>query len=72
MCLMVKCHKDHYDVMRMYQSDKGRNRLGTRTEIKNINSFKFIEKAIEYEVKRQIAVLESEKKLNRKLGCMTV
>ncbi|MBQ4066513.1 MAG: Asp-tRNA(Asn)/Glu-tRNA(Gln) amidotransferase subunit GatB [Clostridia bacterium] len=33
--------------------------MGTRCEIKNLNSFKFIEKAIEYEAKRQIAVLES-------------
>lgn len=33
--------------------------LGTRTEMKNINSFKAIERAIEYESKRQIEVLES-------------
>ena len=33
--------------------------LGTRTEMKNINSFKAIERAIEYEAKRQIEVLES-------------
>ncbi len=32
--------------------------LGTRTEMKNINSFKAIERAIEYESKRQIEVLE--------------
>lgn len=33
--------------------------LGTRCELKNLNSFRFIEKAIEYETKRQIDVLES-------------
>ncbi len=33
--------------------------LGTRTELKNINSFRFVERAILYEVERQIALLES-------------
>ncbi len=37
----------------------GESRLATRTELKNLNSFRFIEKAIEYEVERQIDVLES-------------
>lgn len=37
--------------------------LGTRTELKNINSFRFIEKAIEYEIARQIEVLESGGKI---------
>jgi aspartyl-tRNA(Asn)/glutamyl-tRNA(Gln) amidotransferase subunit B len=36
----------------------GSDKLGTRAEIKNINSFRFVEKAINYEVARQIEVLE--------------
>src|SRR5688572_20037648 len=32
--------------------------LGTRCEIKNLNSFRFLERAIEFEVRRQIAILE--------------
>lgn len=36
----------------------GQKEFGTRAELKNLNSFKFIQKAIEYEVARQIKVLE--------------
>jgi len=36
----------------------GRAQLGTRAELKNLNSFRFVEKAIEYEIERQIDVLE--------------
>jgi aspartyl-tRNA(Asn)/glutamyl-tRNA(Gln) amidotransferase subunit B len=37
---------------------RGETKLGTRTELKNLNSFRFVEKAIEIEVERQIDVLE--------------
>ena len=37
---------------------EGETELGTRAELKNLNSFRFIEKAIEFEVERQIDILE--------------
>ncbi|MDQ2695528.1 MAG: Asp-tRNA(Asn)/Glu-tRNA(Gln) amidotransferase subunit GatB [Pseudomonadota bacterium] len=37
---------------------RGRARLGTRAEIKNLNSFRFVERAIDYEIERQIGLLE--------------
>ena len=42
---------------------KGDPELGTRTEIKNVNSFRFLEKAINFEIERQIDVLESGDKV---------
>jgi len=41
----------------------GQKEYGTRAEVKNINSFKFVEKALEYEIKRQIKVLEEGGKI---------
>ncbi|MEX0950931.1 MAG: Asp-tRNA(Asn)/Glu-tRNA(Gln) amidotransferase subunit GatB [Gammaproteobacteria bacterium] len=38
---------------------EGSDKLGTRAEIKNLNSFRFVEQAIDYEVDRQITLLES-------------
>ncbi len=38
---------------------KGAEKYGTRAELKNINSFRFVERAINYEVERQIGVIEN-------------
>ena len=38
---------------------KGSSEFGTRAEIKNVNSFRFVQQAIDYEVERQIDVIES-------------
>jgi aspartyl-tRNA(Asn)/glutamyl-tRNA(Gln) amidotransferase subunit B len=38
---------------------RGAEKLGTKTEVKNLNSFKFLQHALEYEIERQIGVLES-------------
>lgn len=37
---------------------RGQDEYGTRTELKNINSFRFVERAMEYEIERQIDILE--------------
>lgn len=42
---------------------KGEKKFGVRTELKNLNSFRFIEKAIQYEIERQIDILESGEKV---------
>ena len=43
----------------------GQEEYGTRTELKNINSFKFVEKAINIEVERQISIIESGGKITQ-------
>ena len=44
---------------------RGADKLGTRAEIKNLNSFRFVEKAINYEVERQIEILEGGGKVKQ-------
>ena len=43
--------------------EKGSKVFGVRTEIKNMNSFKALEKAINFEVNRQIAAIEAGEKI---------
>lgn len=42
---------------------KGQEKFGTRAEIKNVNSFRFVEKAINHEIERQIDILEGGGKI---------
>jgi len=44
---------------------KGQTTLGTRTETKNLNSFRFVERAINYEIDRQMHILESGGKIQQ-------
>ncbi|MDX2093688.1 MAG: Asp-tRNA(Asn)/Glu-tRNA(Gln) amidotransferase subunit GatB [Kofleriaceae bacterium] len=38
---------------------RGEDRLGTRTELKNINSFRFVQNAVDHEIARQLRIIES-------------
>jgi aspartyl-tRNA(Asn)/glutamyl-tRNA(Gln) amidotransferase subunit B len=44
---------------------RGQEALGTKTEIKNVNSFRFVRDAIEYEINRQIELVESGEKIRQ-------
>ena len=44
---------------------RGQNELGTKTEIKNVNSFRFIREALIYEIERQVEVIESGGKITQ-------
>lgn len=44
---------------------KGSSKLGTRTEVKNLNSFRSVERAAEFEFRRQVELLENGEKINQ-------
>ena len=44
---------------------RGEKKFGTKTEVKNVNSFRFIREAIEYEIERQVEVIESGGKITQ-------
>jgi aspartyl-tRNA(Asn)/glutamyl-tRNA(Gln) amidotransferase subunit B len=44
---------------------RGETKFGTKTEVKNVNSFRFIREALEYEIERQIGVIESGGKITQ-------
>lgn len=44
---------------------RGQKQFGTKTEIKNVNSFRFIREALEYEIDRQIEIIESGGKITQ-------
>jgi len=44
---------------------RGEKKFGTKTEVKNVNSFRFIREALEYEIGRQIEVIESGGKITQ-------
>ena len=44
---------------------RGAEKFGTKAEVKNLNSFRFLQRALEYEIERQISVLESGGKVTQ-------
>jgi len=44
---------------------RGEDRLGTRTELKNINSFRFVQNAVDHEIARQLRIIESGGRIER-------
>ncbi len=44
---------------------RGQKEFGTKTEVKNVNSFRFIREALEYEIERQVGVIESGGKITQ-------
>ena len=44
---------------------RGQEKFGTKTEIKNVNSFRFVRQALEYEISRQIEIVDSGEKIHQ-------
>src|ERR1700686_456863 len=44
---------------------RGQKELGTKTEVKNVNSFRFIKQALEYEIERHISIIEDGGKITQ-------
>jgi aspartyl-tRNA(Asn)/glutamyl-tRNA(Gln) amidotransferase subunit B len=44
---------------------RGQKEFGTKTEVKNVNSFRFIKQALEYEIERHVGVIESGGKITQ-------
>src|SRR5271154_5861099 len=44
---------------------RGAEKFGTKAEVKNLNSFRYLQRALEYEIERQIGILESGGKINQ-------
>jgi len=44
---------------------RGEDRLGTRTELKNINSFRFVQNAVDHEIARQLRIVDSGGRIER-------
>ena len=50
---------------------RGQREFGTKTEVKNVNSFRYIRQALEYEIERHEQVLESAERSRRRRACTT-
>ena len=64
MCYAGVTYGDLYDGNMRFDintsvAPEGSDKLGTRTEVKNLNSFRSVERAVEYEIERQTKVLEA-------------
>jgi aspartyl-tRNA(Asn)/glutamyl-tRNA(Gln) amidotransferase subunit B len=44
---------------------RGQKEFGTKTEVKNVNSFRFVKQALEYEIERHIGIIESGGKITQ-------